>query len=217
MADSFYYKWSDDSTGQTAKSILLIDNQDIPQTFSISVGSTPENALNVKSIDFAQKQAMNSVVGEIIVGERSDNVNVMFEYNIATADTYQVQSGTGNISHGNARAILGTGTGVGRYEIISKDFVRYVTGHEVNAEMTGDFAIGEANVNQKLGIGDETDGFAGFGYDGAVFGIWMLTIDLGTFHIPQSSWNGDKMDGAGRSVARPLADHGGRATRGRGA
>ena len=86
--------------------------------------------VNVSNKDFAGNHGMTSVVGETIVGERRDAVNVMFEYNVGTYDTIRFQTGTGDIAHSNSKAVLKTGVGVGKFELRSKDPVRYVTGHE---------------------------------------------------------------------------------------
>jgi hypothetical protein len=161
------------------------------------------NVLNYKQAsgikDFQDNEAMNSIIGESIVAERTDNVNVMFEYNISDYDTIALETGTGILDHNNAVASVKSGVGIGRAKLRSKEVVRYVTGHEVNAELTVDFANAEAGVTQKAGIGDDDDGMAAFGYDGIVFGIWLRTIDTGLIHIPQDQWNVDKADGTGRS------------------
>lgn len=151
------------------------------------------------NIDFSGKQSMNTVTGEKVVGERTDGVNVMFQYNVSNYDTISVLTGTALLSHETSKAIVGTGTGVGRSSLSSKDSIRYLPGHEVNVELTVDFGTPEINVNQKAGIGNETDGFAGFGYKGVDFGIWLRTVTDGVFHIPQTEWNYDKLDGTGIS------------------
>ena len=187
MADSSYQKFSNNDTDQTAKDVKLYDNGD--DTFSLATQSSGK--------DFASKQAMNTIVGETIVGERTDWVNVALEYNISDKDVVQTSSGTGVLTHSNAKAQLGTGTGIGKFTLRSLDPVRYITGHEVNVDFTCVYGTPEAGVSQKLGIGDDVDGFAGFGYDGIVFGVWLQTINDGIIHIPQSTWNGDKLDGNG--------------------
>lgn len=141
------------------------------------------------SSDFQGKEGMNTIVGEAIVGQRSDFVNILFEYNVGTYDTYQTLTGTGSLSHSNAKAVLGTGVGIGKALLRSKDPVRYVTGHEVNVETTCIFGSPEAGVSQKIGIGEDIEAFAGFGYDGTSFGVWLRTVDDGSIHIPQSSWD----------------------------
>lgn len=147
--------------------------------------------------DYAGKQSMNTVVGETIIGERTDFINVMFQYNISTFDTILTKTGTGLESQSNAVASFNVGTGVGRCKIRSRDAVRYVTGHEMNCEMTLDFQGSEVGVTQKAGIGDDDDGMAAWGYNGITFGIWIRTEDDGLVHIPQSQWNKNKADGAG--------------------
>lgn len=151
------------------------------------------------TLDFSGKQSMNTILGERVVGERTDGVNVMFQYNVSSYDTVSVLTGTASLSHETSKAVIGTGVGISRSALSSRDSIRYLPGHEINVELTVDFGSPEINVNQKAGIGNETDGFAGFGYNGLVFGIWLRTINAGVFHIPQTNWNGDKLDGTGLS------------------
>lgn len=141
--------------------------------------------------DYANKQSMNTVTGEQIIAERTDFVNVSFQYNLQTYDILTATTGTGTLSHANAKAQLLCGTGIGRAEIESKDPIRYVTGHEVSCEGTCIFSTPEVGKKQKFGIGDDVDGFAGVGYDGLTFGVWLRTIDDGELHIPQSQFTGE--------------------------
>ena len=189
MADSSYQVWSNNDTDQTAKDVKLTNNND--GTYSKNVQLTNK--------DYAGKQGMNTVTGETIVGQRTDFVNVMFQYNISTFDTILDETGTGNATHSNAVASINSGTGIGRCKLRSRDAVRYITGHEMNCEMTLDFQGGEAGLTQKAGIGDDDDGMAAWGYNGTTFGIWLRTVDGGLFHVAQSSWNRDKADGTGES------------------
>lgn len=145
---------------------------------------------SVSDKDFQSKQSMNSIIGETIVGEKTDYVNVMFQYNVSDYETNTITNGTDfEITHNNAKAILNTGNGIGYTKLESKDPVRYSTGHEINTEFTHIFAIPEINTNQKMGLGDDTSGYAGFGYKDLDFGIWLLTVDDGILHIPQTQWN----------------------------
>lgn len=159
--------------------IKLVDNSD--GTFSPSVATT----------DYSNKAGMNTIVGETIVGKRTDFVNILFEYNVGTYDTYRTLTGTGALSHSNSKAVLESGTGIGKAFIRSKDPVRYVTGHEVNVETTAVFGTPESGVDQKIGVGADVEAFAGFGYDGTTFGIWLRTIDDGSIHIPRTTWDTD--------------------------
>lgn len=149
--------------------------------------------------DFLGNKPMNTIVGEQIVAERTDFVNIMFQYNISDIDVITINSGTGNTTHDNAKALVNTGLGVGRSKLKSKQAVRYITGHEVNCELTADFGTPESGVTQKVGIGDDDDGLIAFGYDGTVFGVWLRTVSGGLVHISQTEWNKDKLDGTGAS------------------
>jgi len=155
--------------------------------------------INVSSTDFAGNTGLNTVIGESIVGEITDDFNVMFEYNVGTYDTDRIVTGTGSITHADAKAQMRTGAGIGSTTLSSKDPLNYRTGHQVNAEGTGVFAIPQVGVTQKIGLGNDVETLAAFGYDGLVWGIWLQTIEDGKIHIPRSQFNGDKVDGSGES------------------
>ncbi len=162
--------------------------------------TTPD--IQVESSDFAGNESMNSIVGETITAERTDNVNVMFEYNIGTYDTIQETIGDASLTHSDAKAQLNIGTGVGLQYLRSKEVVRYVTGHEVNVEFTAIFDDPQINTFQRIGIGntqDTTDGVIAPSYQNLDFGISLQTIEDGLIHIKQSDFNKDKLDGTGLS------------------
>ncbi len=161
---------------------------------------TPD--IQVESSDFAGNESMNSIVGETITAERTDNVNVMFEYNIGTYDTIQETIGDASLTHSDAKAQLNIGNGVGLQYLRSKEVVRYVTGHEVNVEFTAIFDNPQINTFQRIGIGntqDTTDGVIAPSYQNLDFGISLQTIEDGLIHIKQSDFNKDKLDGTGLS------------------
>lgn len=151
--------------------------------------------------DYGGRIAGVTALNELLTAERTDMINVQFQYNINNNDTNYTQTGTAvnTISHANQKAQIHTGVGVGRTIISSRDSIRYVTGHEVFSETTVIFAAPQINTKQKIGIGDDIDGFAGLGYNGLTFGVWLRTVDDGELFVPQSSFNGDKIDGTGKS------------------
>lgn len=141
------------------------------------------------------REVMHSIFGEMTVGERTDYINVAFQYSISDFDVRTFLSGTGSTDHVQSSAEVHTGTGVGSSRLLSVSKARYVTGHEMVIMFTADYSEPEINVEQKVGFGDAINGFAGFGYDGTVFGIWLQTLEAGLVHIPQDTWNLDKVDG----------------------
>jgi len=143
------------------------------------------------------REGMHSSFGEITVGERTDYINVAFQYSISDFDVRTVISGTGTTDHVQSSAEVKTGTGVGLAKLQSISKARYVVGHEMIIMFTADYSEPEINVTQKVGFGDAINGFAGFGYDGTVFGIWLQTLEAGLVHIPQDTWNRDIVDGTG--------------------
>lgn len=215
MTDSSYQKFSNNGTNQTPKDIKLVDNGDGTYSIAASIKGT----ISTTPIDFQGNQSMNSVVGEQITAERTDQLNVMFQYNVQTYDTRREITGTGSITHQDAKAQIHTGTGIGSSYLESKEIVRYFTGHEVNLEGTFIFSAPRENSKQIFGIGearDTTDGFIGFGYDDgtlstsfAEFGLWLKTIEDGLIFVNQSDFNGDKLDGTGESglIINPQAEN----------
>lgn len=174
MPNSSYQKFSNNDTDQVIKDIKLFDNEDDTYSIFTSAISNDQNG----------NQSFNTVIGEQVIAEKQDFVNVMFQYNVSDYDVKSEITGTGSITHENAKAQLHTGTGIGKAVIYSRDVVRYTTGHEVNIEMTQIFATPQENTTQKQGLGNADDTFAGFGYNGLSFGIWLQTVEDGLFHIP---------------------------------
>lgn len=148
--------------------------------------------------DQAGNTSFNTIFGEKTVGMRTDYINVSFQYGISDYDTIPTLSGTGYKQEYSAVASINTGLGIGAYKVTSRATNRYVTGHECLVMFTADFSVGEVNTYQRIGYGDSSD-FIGFGKNQSVYGIWTA-FDDGTFvHIPQSTWNTDKLDGTGSS------------------
>ena len=161
----------------------------IPMLVSSNGDGTYSFSAVARNTDKFGNSPLTTVLGEQITAEKTDYVNVMFQYNVSDYDVYKTNTGSASFTNSNAKAQLNTGTGVGKAVMTSKDVILYTTGHEVNAEMTQIFAPPQANTNQIAGIGNETDTLIAFGYKDLEFGIFMRTIDDGLFHIPQSQWN----------------------------
>ena len=112
-----------------------------------------------------------------------------------------VVSGTGAAVDSNlSRLRIQSGTGAANYAYItSKKIVRYRAGQGIVIRLTPLFSVGAANSVQMWGAGAiaahaPQDGYF-FGYNGTALGIFHYNHGSPTW-IPQSSWNGDKVDGS---------------------
>jgi hypothetical protein len=153
------------------------------------------------SQDFAGRRSFNTLFGEGVVGWHSDDISVMFQYNIATRDVTPVVTGSGAISNADEQAIIGIGSAIGTATLTSVDPIRYRPGHEVTAQYTSVYNGAQAGVNQYHGILNIADGVT-FGTKDGVFGTWFIGGGIETF-TPQSAWTGgvtgDRLDGLGES------------------
>jgi hypothetical protein len=146
--------------------------------------------------DSAGRRSTISQAGEMLTGQRSDDVNVNFQYGISAFDVVNINdvTGTGVIGTSGSLATLSTGTGVGSARLDSIDSVRYIGGHESYCSPSVVFASPEENVNQYIGFGNGSDMWC-LGYQGLTPGLWFVKGGSATF-IPQTEWNIDTL-GAG--------------------
>jgi hypothetical protein len=136
--------------------------------------------------------------GQMIIGERHDDILARFEYNTSTKDVIVAASGTGATSNANSMATVASGTGVGVASLQSIGSIMYRPAHEAYAYFTSVYSAGQdANTYQYHGCYDAQDGFF-FGYSGTTFGTFIRKGGATTF-TARTSWNGDKVDGAGLS------------------
>lgn len=137
--------------------------------------------------DFAGRQAFTSVFGEAVIGWRSDDVSVQFQYNNSSRDVVSAVTGTGVVANANAMASAGIVGGAGTASITSRDAVRYRPGHECTAQFTSLYEGAAVGVNQYHGLLNGSDG-ACFGTKDGVFGVWFVTGGVETF-IPESEFS----------------------------
>jgi hypothetical protein len=145
--------------------------------------------------DFSNRTAFTSVFGELVTGVRQNNINVPFirstglDGNIDyLKNVRSIQSGTTSAVFENETAYIQTGLGLGSFEFISVATNRYITGHSNEVFHTMVFSEPESNVQSGIGYGRKDSDFIGFGYNGTVFGIWLILRGVKT-HIPQENWN----------------------------
>ncbi len=79
----------------------------------------------------------------------------------------------------------------------SRKRVRYIPGQGVIIRFTALLTPCAASSTQEIGIGDDSDGFF-FGCFGGSFGLDRRQNGVDNV-VPQSAWNGDRMDGTGPS------------------
>lgn len=146
--------------------------------------------------DGAGRQGMNTIFGDAITAERQTQVNVQFQYNLATYDVTTATVDTGTATQSDHNAIVSTGSGVsGSATIQSIDSLRYIPGHEGYAHFTTLFGTPVAGVTQKIGIYDDENGFfIGFMGEDFFIGRRRDTVD---YVVLQSEFNLDKLDGSG--------------------
>lgn len=136
--------------------------------------------------------------GSSQVSSLHPQVSIRFNYGLHTRlyEDHSANSGTFTVANGLATVATGTNSS-GKGAMHSKDVLSYTPGQGARVRYTAAFTTCVANSTQYAGITDGVDGFV-FGCDGATFGLSIVKDSSFTWH-PQSTWNVDKMDGAGPS------------------
>ena len=133
---------------------------------------------------------------ELITAELTAKVQLDFPYNINTDIVTETNTGNGDATQENGKAIVSTtATTNSSSQIVSRRVLKYDAGQGGLIRLTAIFTLGVAGSQQEIGYGDSIDGLF-FGYVGADFGV--IRRQNGTdFFTKQSDWNGDKADGSG--------------------
>lgn len=140
-----------------------------------------------------------SIYQDLEVEPRLDALSVQFQYGIPSSILTTTLLNGGTATTSNSEAILATSGATGAVAgLQSKTNLQYRSGHQADAYFTVAFtgAIA-ANTKQYIGILSSSNGF-GVGYNGTTFGIVVRNNGVESF-IPQSSFNGDTINGAGSS------------------
>jgi len=150
------------------------------------------------NIDRANRNAFNSIFGESIVGHKIADINIQFQYNIATKDVTSTVANSATVTQANSTAVISSGTNAaGSAELESVDVLRYRAGHEGFAFFTAAFTTGVADSHQYAGIYSDDDGFL-IGYDGVNFSAGFRKATSDTF-TTQANFSLDNLDGNGDS------------------
>ncbi|MBI2345117.1 hypothetical protein HYV10_03530 [Candidatus Dependentiae bacterium] len=149
-----------------------------------------------------------SVFGEILYAQPTPVVQLQFPYTavdtryITTSLSGLSQSGSGELIQSTGMAQIRTGSTTGSAAVLAGiDRVTYKPGQGLEVVFSAIFQAGVALNTQIIGVGNARDGFF-FGYNGTSFGILYRSSITGSVvdaWVNQSSWNVDKLDGAGES------------------
>lgn len=142
------------------------------------------------ALDISVKDPNLTVFGEKVVGIRSHDISVAFNYNISTRDVTVTDTGGGTSEYDQNTLKLTPGTGVGKASAQSKNTVTYRPGTEAFGMFTIAFeGGGEEGLSQEIGIMDSANGFF-VGFNGEQFSV-ALRKDSVTTWIPEYSFNGE--------------------------
>jgi len=140
-----------------------------------------------------------SAFGELETVNPTPVVQADFVYNVNADMIDTTTTGSGTVTQADAMAVLQTTANASSSAMIeTKRYIKYRPGQGVHVRGTAIFTTGVANSEQLFGCGDEQDGFF-FGFNGTSFGIMSRYNSVDTW-VAQTSWNGDKMNGAGGSA-----------------
>ena len=132
--------------------------------------------------------------GDLRIAELTPQVQLTFPYNINTDLVTTTLVSGGTVTQADSMAVLQTSTsGTGSAYMASRQVNKYRAGLGGMARFTGLFTTGVANSTQRVGIGDDDDGFY-FGYNGVDFGLLVIKDGTPTW-TPQTSWNVDNLSG----------------------
>jgi hypothetical protein len=185
-------------------SVNVIDSKtDIIQS-SINTISTLNNAINSKLSALSScctvttQNQSTTLYGMQQIDNRIDNISIQFQYGIPPTTTAYTQGG-GTATTSNSVLTLSTAASSSSIaQLQTNNTIVAQAGHEAYAyftvAFTGSFT---ATSSQLIGPFDYQNGFA-VGFDGSTFGI-MYRSNTTNIFIPQSSFNGDKLDGTGTS------------------
>ena len=136
--------------------------------------------------------------GDLIAQPLSPVVQLDFVYGINTQTGASTLANTGVAGTSNGRLELQTGVNSAGSAIFqSRKTAKYRPGQGMVARWTWAYTTGVPSSTQISGVGSSTNGYF-LGYNGSTFGLLHRNSGSDTW-VAQSSWNGDKCNGAGVS------------------
>lgn len=139
-----------------------------------------------------------SAFGDMVVVNNTPVVQLDFVYGINTQTGTTSITTTGVADTDTKRLRLQSGVGAaGAATFTSIRIARYRAGQGIMARFTAVWTTSAANSTQVVGVGGTGTGYF-FGYNGAAFGISRRAGGTDNW-VAQTSWNGDRCDGAGAS------------------
>lgn len=176
------------------------------QQNSLSGGNDPTNLLNIDKggaayVRFPEGSNQYDAYGKLQVSQQFIDAEYTHQHYFDTDRMSASIVGTGAVSHiplsGGLLLSVGTDNGA-LSEVVSHQYHPFRKGQSKLVEFTvavGD--AGKANVKRKWGYGDDNDGLY-FCQVGTTFNVQQKSSVSGTVvstYIPQSEWNGDRLDG----------------------
>lgn len=143
-----------------------------------------------RALDVTNHDPNLSLFGETLVGQRTQDISIVFNYNLSTYDVTVTDSGTATSTYDQHTLKLSSGTGVGETHTESLKSINYRPGSEAFGIFTAAFeGGGEAGVTQLIGLIDHDNGLA-IGYDGTDFGVLRRKATSDTW-VTGDSLNGE--------------------------
>lgn len=141
--------------------------------------------------------------GEIQISEITPQIQITFQYDIINTDIISTGETTSNGSVIQSNGMLTLSTGANTATVANASSIhttKYRAGQGIVVRFTALFTDGVEGSVQRIGIGDENDGYA-FGYSGDTFGVIRIRDNV-NFFTSQSSWSVDVLDGS-NSINNP--------------
>lgn len=157
---------------------------------------TPDSKVKVETTGNSGSSQI-APFGEVATASPFARIALSFPYNINSALIDSITASTGTVTQADSMAVLQTGTGTtGSAEISSHDSIRYIPGQGVSARFTALFTTGVAGSLQKIGIGNDTDGYF-VGINGASGFSILIAKNGSSTWIDSASFSDDMLDGSG--------------------
>jgi len=157
-------------------------------------GSVPLVAL----IDSAGREVNASGFGDLLVGQKIDDVSVTFQYVLSSRQVDTTLTGTGAASIDASRLKMEAPANGDTAKVSTRKAIHYRGGHDAEVYFTAAFTEITDGGRQWVGPCDGTDGYAVEYHEGD---LHVLRYNGGVLedHIDSAGFNIDRLDGNGRS------------------